>query len=46
MTNSNLTIINVKQLVGILPKEDLILAGVQLKMLLLKFVKIKSMILD
>ena len=25
MTNSNLTIINVKQLLGILPKEDLVI---------------------
>ena len=33
MTNSNLTIINVKQLVGILPKEDLILAGLQMNKL-------------
>tara|TARA_B110000459_G_scaffold72577_1_gene81406 strand:- start:336 stop:794 length:459 start_codon:yes stop_codon:yes gene_type:complete len=33
MTNSNLTIINVKQLLGILPKEDLILAGLQMNKL-------------
>ena len=33
MSNSNLTIINIKQLVGILPKEDLILTGSQMNKL-------------